>query len=84
MSDSLAVSASLQVLQYAINSLFIRAKIDLPIGCKIDRDIDRVGDAISRAKEILNWSDNANIDALRVMFDRIKLSQQQKKEALLE
>ena len=33
--------------------------------------------AITKAKELLNWSDNAEVSALRIIFDRINLGERQ-------
>src|SRR5919202_223839 len=60
---------ALQVIQQAILVLAKWAQVDLPKECQRPDD----NDAIARAKQILSWTDKAEIKPLQLLFDSVKL-----------
>ncbi len=77
MSDSLASTVALKIFQEAVNCLLGQEKIDTFASLPDDRSKEQINKAIARAKKLLNWSDNAEIRALKVIFNQITLSSQQ-------
>ena len=68
---------ALRVIQQAIFDLALWAEVELPEGCQRPDD----NDAIARAKKLLSWpKSDTKPQALRLLFDQVKLSHGQKKE----
>lgn len=65
-------AVALQVIQQAIAALIRWAGGQLPEGCDCRENV-----AVQRAKELFNW-DEAKIGSLRLLFDRVILSQKQR------
>lgn len=62
--------AALQVAQQAISVLAEWADANLPNGCQCSKEHP----AVTRAKEILSWSESISLQWLRLLFDAVKLS----------
>lgn len=67
MSDSLVIPSALKILQHAVKLLFTNAGMSIPENCSVEDDFT----------DIISLSDNSEIKALRVLFDRIKLDRGQ-------
>ena len=78
----LASDIALKIVQTAIKSLLSPEQANIVEGWQQNPfdNQEQINLAIARAKELLNWSDNSKIEALRVIFDRIKLVETEEKE----
>jgi CRISPR-associated protein Csm1 len=65
-------AVALQVVQWAISALIQWAGRQLPEGYNCHENV-----AVQRAKELFNWNE-AKIGSLRLLFDRVTLSQKQR------
>lgn len=61
---------ALQLVQQAISVLARWAGANLPDACQL---LHEPHPAVTRAKEILSWSDSTNLDRLSLVFDAVKL-----------
>ena len=84
MSHSLAAIITSKILQQAINKLFTNRitsrKVNFLETWQVERSVneERIELAIKKAKNLLNYPDNAKIQALKVLFDHVELSRQPK------
>jgi CRISPR-associated protein Csm1 len=72
ISQEISAHCALQVAQQAIAALLKWAEADLPKQCSVPE----MSPAVKQAKELLRWTDPAEIGILRLLFDQVKLSQQ--------